>query len=74
MQQAVDPSKMKRLVWRQLGMEFLFKEATFYYVQGPKSSSDGSSRNIGVDVHADDPERVAHILEESRFEVLIGYG
>jgi len=32
MQQAVDPSKMKRLVWRQLGMEFLFKEVTFYYV------------------------------------------
>ena len=30
--QAEDPSKMKRLIWRQLGMEFLFKEVTFYYV------------------------------------------
>ena len=55
-------------------MEFLFKEVTFYYVKGPKSGASRGSRNIGVDVHADDPERVAHILEESRFEVLIGYG
>ena len=66
---------MKRLVWKRLGIDFLFQEVTFYKVEGSKrSTSDGSSWNIGVDVHEDDPDRVHLPEEELQFQVLIGYG
>ena len=55
-------------------MEFLFKEVTYYYVEGPKSGASRGSRNISVDnFNEDEPERV-HIPEEYWFEVLIEYG